>query len=100
MQRYLYDQTPGIVLAYPGWVQAYRSDRFTGWIPAPGAHGYLMPGYNYDSLISVRPVATSPEGATGSSSVPGWLWLVVIGAIAVITVLFVRRGRRRDLDMA
>ncbi len=100
MQRYIYDQTPGIVLAYPGWVQAYRSDRFTGWIPAPGAHGYLMPGYNYDSLVAVRPVATSTEGATGSSSVPGWLWLVVIGGIAVISTLLVRRGRRRDLDVA
>jgi peptide/nickel transport system substrate-binding protein len=100
MQRYIYDQTPGIVLAYPGWVQAYRSDRFEGWIPAPGAHGYLMPGYNYDSLIAVHRVATSTEGVSGSSSVPGWLWLVVIGGIAVITTLFVRRGRRRDLDVA
>ena len=35
-QRYLYDHIPGIVLAYPGWLQAYRNDRFTGWVPAPG----------------------------------------------------------------
>jgi peptide/nickel transport system substrate-binding protein len=99
-QRYLYGQTPAVVLAYPGWVQAYRSDRFEGWVPAPGSHGYLMPGYNYDSLIAVHPVATSTPGEAGSSSVPGWLWLVVIGGIAVITVVLVRRGRRRDLDVA
>jgi peptide/nickel transport system substrate-binding protein len=99
-QRYLYDQTPAVVLAYPGWVQAYRSDRFEGWVPAPGAHGYLMPGYNYDSLIAVHPVATSTPGESGSSNVPGWLWLVVIGGIAVITFWFVRRGRRRELDVA
>ncbi len=54
-QRYLYDHIPGIVLAYPGWLQAYRNDRFTGWVPAPGAHGYLLPGYNYDSLVSSAP---------------------------------------------
>ncbi len=99
-QRYQYEQVPGVVLAYPGWVQAYRSDRFEGWVPAPGPHGYLMPGYNYDSLIAVHPVATSTPGETGSSSVPGWLWLVVIGGIAVITIWFVRRGRRRELDVA
>ena len=69
-------------------------------MPAPGAHGYLMPGYNYDSLIAVHPVATSTPGETGSSSVPGWLWLVVIGGIAVITIGCVRRGRRRELDVA
>ncbi len=99
-QREEYEQVPGVVLAYPGWVQAYRSDRFTGWTPAPGPNGYLMPGYNYDSLISVHPVATSAGGAAGSSSVPGWLWLVVIGGIAIGTFLFVRRGRRRELDQA
>jgi len=100
-QRQEYEQVPGVVLAYPGWVQAYRSDRFTGWTPAPGPRGYLMPGYNYDSLISVHPVATSTSSSTGgSSSVPGWLWLAVIGAIALVMIVFVRRGRRRDLDQA
>jgi peptide/nickel transport system substrate-binding protein len=99
-QRYEYEQVPGVVLAYPGWVQAYRSDRFEGWVPAPGPHGYLTPGYNYDSLVAVHPVATSTSSSSGSSSVPGWLWLVVIGVLALITFLFVRRGRRRDLDAA
>ena len=99
-QRRAYEQVPGVVLAYPGWVQAYRSDRFEGWVPAPGPNGYLMPGYNYDSLIAVHPVASSSGTASTSSGVPGWLWLVVIGGIAAISIWFVRRGRRRDLDEA
>ena len=102
-QRRVYEQVPGVVLAYPGWVQAYRSDRFEGWVPAPGANGYLLPGYNYDSLVAVHPVVTSTGGSpppSGSSSVPGWLWLVAIVVIAGGTALFVRRGRRRDLDEA
>lgn len=99
-QRYLYEQVPGVVLAYPGWVQAYRSDRFEGWIPSPGANGYLTPVYNYDSLIAAHPVASSSGTASSSSGVPGWLWLAVIGGLAVIAILFVRRGRRRDLDEA
>jgi peptide/nickel transport system substrate-binding protein len=99
-QRRVYEQVPGVVLAYPGWVQAYRSDRFEGWTPAPGEHGYLMPGYNYDSLVSVHPVASSSGTAASSSSVPGWIWLVAIAGITLIVVVVVRRGRRRDLDEA
>jgi peptide/nickel transport system substrate-binding protein len=99
-QRRVYEQVPGVVLAYPGWVQAYRSDRFEGWTPAPGEHGYLMPGYNYDSLVSVHPVASSTGTAASSSSVPGWIWLVAIAGIALIVVVVMRRGRRHDLDEA
>lgn len=99
-QRLVYEQVPGVVLAYPGWVQAYRSDRFEGWTPAPGEHGYLMPGYNYDSLVSVHPVASSSGTAASSSSVPGWIWLVAIAGIALVVVVVVRRGRRGDLDEA
>ncbi len=94
-QRYLYDHIPGIVLAYPGWVQAYRNDLFSGWTPAPGPHGYLLPGYNYDSLLSLRTVGTAKPA---SSSVPGWIWLIVAAAVVAVAVLLVRRGRRRELE--
>jgi peptide/nickel transport system substrate-binding protein len=99
-QRLAYEQVPGVVLAYPGWIQAYRSDRFEGWVPSPGKDGYLMPGYNYDSLLAVHPVATSTGSSAGSSGVPGWLWLAVIGVLVIATGLLVRRGRRRELDEA
>ena len=89
-----------MVLAYPGWLQAYRNDRFTGWVPAPGANGYLLPGYNYDSLIKLRPMNDSVAGSSGSGEVPGWLWLVVIAAITAGGVALARRGRRRELEEA
>ena len=100
-QRRAYEQVPSVVLAYPGWLQAYRSDRFTGWVPAPGADGYLMPGYNYDSLVELRSVSESVAASSGGSSgIPGWIWLVAgVGIVAVI-VVFSRRGRRRELDEA
>jgi peptide/nickel transport system substrate-binding protein len=94
-QRYLYDHIPGIVLAYPGWLQAYRNDRFTGWVPAPGEHGYLLPGYNYDSLLSLHLVAGA--SAVGSSAgLPAWLWIAfVVVAIGAAVLLF---RRRRGVD--
>jgi peptide/nickel transport system substrate-binding protein len=98
-QRYIYHQVPAIVLAYPGWLQAYRTDRFAGWVPAPGRDGYLLPGYNYDSLVSVHPVGESTASA-GSSEVPGWIWLIVAIVVVGLIVFFIRRGRRRELQEA
>lgn len=100
-QRRAYEQIPSVVLAYPGWLQAYRSDRFTGWVPAPGAGGYLLPGYNYDSLVELRPVSESVASSSGGSSgIPGWLWLAAAVGIVALIVVLSRRGRRRELDEA
>jgi peptide/nickel transport system substrate-binding protein len=99
-QRYEYEQIPGIVLAYPGWLEAYRNDRFTGWIGAPGAHGYLLPGYNYDSLVAVHPVEGATLGSARSSSVPGWIWVVIAAVVALGAIFMIRRGRRERLDEA
>jgi peptide/nickel transport system substrate-binding protein len=97
-QQYEYGQVPGVVLAYPNWLEAYRNDRFTGWTPSPGADGYLMPTYNYNSLLTVRPLeGVSTQGAT---SVPGWVWAVVAALVAAVVVFVVRRGRRAEPDEA
>jgi len=94
-QRYLYEHIPDIVLAYPGWLQAYRNDRFTGWVPAPGAHGYLLPGYNYDSLTSLRLVAGA-SGSVSSPGLPAWLWIALIVGVLAVSVLVFRRRRGVD----
>ncbi len=93
-QQYIYDQIPGLVLAYPKTLQAYRSDRFTNWTPAPGANGYLLPSYNYNSLVTVRPVGSSAGGSPSSPGFPAWLWIGTLGAIVAISLLTIVRGRR------
>jgi peptide/nickel transport system substrate-binding protein len=101
-QRRLYDQIPGIVLSYPGWLQAYRTDRFEGWTPAPGEQGYLIPGYNYESLLTVQPVAgaVTAQAASSEGGIPAWVWVVGIVAIVAVGVLVARRNRRRELEEA
>jgi peptide/nickel transport system substrate-binding protein len=94
-QRYLYEQIPGVVLAYPGWLQAYRTDRFTGYVPAPGPQGYLLPGYNYDSYVSLRPVSTETGGAPAPVGPPGWVWASLIGLLAVWGFAWIRHDRWR-----
>ena len=69
-----------------------------GWTPSPGPNGYLLPTYNYDTLLSAKPV----EGSTmnrSSSACRGGSGLVGI-VIAAIVVVVVRRGRRVDPDEA
>ncbi len=97
-QQVAYDDMPGVVLAYPNWLEAYRNDRFTGWTPSPGANGYLLPTYNYTTLLTAKPVEGVATG--GSTSLPGWVWLLVIAAVVAIVVLLVRRGRRVAPDEA
>jgi peptide/nickel transport system substrate-binding protein len=96
-QEFIYRDLPGVVLAYPSWLEAYRTDRFTGWTPAPGANGYLLPTYNYTSLVTVRPV----EGASEASSpgLPGWVWVAGVAVIGIVVWRVATRGRRQaDLE--
>jgi peptide/nickel transport system substrate-binding protein len=96
-QRYVYEELPVVVLAYPSSLQAYRNDRFTDWTPAPGENGYLLPGYNYNSLLTVRPV----EGAPGASSpgLPAGMWIAGVAVLAILGVRLLTRGRREpDLE--
>jgi peptide/nickel transport system substrate-binding protein len=97
-QRRLYEQLPGIVLAYPGGVQAYRTDRFEGWTPAPGPEGYVVFGYGNWTYVNLRPVAQSSGGGVAASSdggVPPVVWIVAaVGVAAVGAVAFGARRRR------
>ena len=100
-QRRVYEQAPGVVLAYPGWLQAYRSDRFTGWVPSPGPNGYLIPGYTYDSFVQLRPVDGAAGGSSGGTTGPsGFAWLFATAAATALIVGTSRRNRRRELEEA
>ena len=89
-QQVAYEDIPGIALAYPSWLEAYRGDRFTGWTPAPGANGYLLPTYNYDTLLSAHPV----EGAAPSTS-PSVPIPILIGVATLIAIVAMGAFRRR-----
>jgi peptide/nickel transport system substrate-binding protein len=96
MQQYVYDQIPGIVLAYPNALEAYRTDKVTDLTPAPGKDGYLVPTYGYTSFVTARPAAAN-TGSPASAGLPPWAWMLAIAVLAVGGVaLFRRSGRRTD----
>ncbi|MEA2581029.1 MAG: peptide/nickel transport system substrate-binding protein [Actinomycetota bacterium] len=93
-QQEAYDQIPSVVLAYPSLLQAYRSDRFTGWTPSPGANGYLLSTYNYDSLLSAHPVVGAAPSS--SPSLPPAVWIVLLVVVVVVVIAALRRRRTSD----
>ncbi len=99
-QQRVYDEVPVVVLAYPSTLQAYRNDRFTGWVPHPGDDGYLLPSYNYDSLVAITPVSASAGGTVGAASagLPAWVWVAGVGVIGAVVAVVMMRGKRRRVD--
>ncbi len=113
MQQQLYDDAPYVVTYYYDNREAYRSDRFTGFVPQPAPNGSLLFQYGTWSYENVKPVsAESPsasgsatattgggEPASSSSNVP----LIVGGVIALLAVLGIgvalgRRGGSSSSD--
>jgi peptide/nickel transport system substrate-binding protein len=100
MQQVLYEDRPEIVLWYENYLQAYRSDRWTGFVEQPPGEGLLLFQYGYHSLLNLRP-ATETSGAAGDGGggIPAFVWIA--GAAAVVIVIgFVFARRRRSEEEA
>jgi len=95
-QEVMYEDSPCIVTAHYYMLQAYRTDKWTGWQRAgygKGAvFGYSVP-YIYQNL--------EPKTAAESGGPSSTLILVIVGvaiAAALVAILLVLRGRRRRAE--
>jgi peptide/nickel transport system substrate-binding protein len=105
MQQKLYDDAPYLVTFYYNNFEAYRSDRFTGFVPQPDPDGALLFQYGTWSYDSMTPVVKAEPGEGGSSdgSEGGLNWPVILGIGALVVVAGVvgavlARGRNKDID--
>jgi len=92
MQRMLYDDAPYVVTFYYDELQAYRSDRFAGFLAQPDPGGVLLFQYGTYSYRAIAPPSeAAATGGGGGSALP----LVLIGAVVVLgaagALLVVRR---------
>ena len=97
MQQYVYDKNPLIVLNYQSSLQAYRTDRFTGFVKQPQPQGYIFYGYGPVSYLNIKPVSATDGGTSGSSTgVPTGV-LVGLGAAMIFAgaaaTMWRRKGR-------
>ncbi len=96
MQRMVYEDAPYVVLYDDTSLQAYRKDRWTGFIKQPDPGGDLTAAYGPFSFISIRPLSAesakrSADDATKGFPVAVWIGLgliVIVGGAGLM-----RRGR-------
>ena len=96
-QEVMYEDNPCIVFAHPYKLQAYRTDKWTGWQRAGYGEGpafFAKAPLIYQNLEPRT--ATTSEGGLNST----WIVVVVVVAItaAVVAILLVLRGRRRRAE--
>ncbi|MEX0754685.1 MAG: ABC transporter substrate-binding protein [Actinomycetota bacterium] len=100
LQRHLYENVPEMVLYYDNDLEAYRSDRWTGFVENPSPDGYLLDQFTMYSAMSVRPI----EGDVGTAAeaeggVSGIVWVAIAAAVIVVigaTIAVRRRREERD----
>jgi peptide/nickel transport system substrate-binding protein len=101
LQQIAYRQAPFVVLAYPYQLEAYDTDRWTGWVHtpsnAPGVSGSVL--FSWNNIDTYRMVA--PVTASASSGSSTALIAVIVTAVAVIVLavaLLLNRRRRRSVE--
>ncbi|MCD7101270.1 ABC transporter substrate-binding protein [Pseudoclavibacter sp. 13-3] len=95
MLRMNYDDTAQVALWYGKALEAYRSDRFTGFGTQPASNGMIAGQAGYWSYINVEPASEAGSGsgtAVGLWVGAGVLVVVIIGGV----IFFARRKKRAD----
>jgi peptide/nickel transport system substrate-binding protein len=101
MQQMIAKEIPTMVLNYWAELDAYRNDRFTGYVrnpltvPSGNLPGTLVFGYNNNvSLDNLELV--SGASSTTTSGLPAWVWIAGIAVIAVLIGAFVFARRKKE----
>ena len=99
MEEILYNEGPYVILSYATNLQAYRADRWTGWVLAPNNAPAPMNNYLPDTYVSVKPATAAAETGGGGLST-GAIVAIVIGiAVVVGIVIWVMMRRRGPKDV-
>ena len=99
MQEVMYEDCPCIVLSHPYKLQAYRTDKWTGWQRARYGTGPAFVSGNTPYIYqNLEPRTATASGGGLSSTLT--LVIVVVAAVAAAAVAFflVLRGRRRRAE--
>ncbi len=110
LQRF-YDQSPYVVLYLPDTVEAYRNDRFTGFVRQPADTGPVIYTQSDPSYTLIKPVSTSSGSSSsgngtqaasssnsGGDSNTGLIIAIIAGVIIVVGGGFFIARRRQTAD--
>jgi peptide/nickel transport system substrate-binding protein len=91
MQKVLYRDDPYIVLWYNVNLQAFRTDRWSGYVMAPAGDGAPFWNQLRSTYISLRPVRAASPAPEASRA---WVWGIVAGGVAIAAAGFIVLRRR------
>ncbi|WP_246244238.1 ABC transporter substrate-binding protein [Amycolatopsis pithecellobii] len=92
-QARYYDQVPSFVIDYDNPLEAYRSDRFTGFPQQPAHTGTIMEQSGYWGFYGAVPAAHSG----GGNGLPAGAWAGIGAAVLVVVAIGgVAAARRRS----
>ena len=101
MQSLLYDNVSALILTYDNALEAYRSDRFTGFVRQPADGGVITGQNGYWGYYSATPVTVAAEaddGGSGNNAVLIGGIVAGAAALAAIAVVGITRRRRAGAD--
>jgi peptide/nickel transport system substrate-binding protein len=93
MLRTFYDSAVYHVIAYDGDLQAYRTDRFTGWVRQPAGTGAVILSNTSPTYFNLQPVAATGGGGGDGIATSGVIGIVVATGLVFLAVGF-GLGRR------
>jgi peptide/nickel transport system substrate-binding protein len=100
MQKIFYDDAAYAVMWYDPIFSAWRTDRFTGFVPQPLPEGDPLEGWGGPSEVwwSIKTVGTG-TGTTETRGISAGLWIAIIaGVILIVGAILLLRRRRPEED--
>lgn len=92
-----YTASSSIALYYGNSLEAYRSDRFTGFAKMPTENGVIIGQPSYYGYKDVKPVAN--QAAAGNAQTGLWIVIGVVAAVLVIGGIVVASRRKKSADV-
>src|SRR4051794_9758306 len=92
-----YESATYVPLYYEADLQAYRTDRFTGWVRQPAETGPVLFTNSSQTYANLRPVSAASKGGGGGGG-SGAIIAIVVAAVVVLGGIGLVLARRRSAD--
>ena len=97
MQRIAYEESPYVVMFYDNALEAYRTDKLTGWTRQPEGSGSVLFSFGPYTYLNLKPVSATAAGDEGGVSPAVWI-LVGVAVVVLLAAgaFWMRRGSREE----